>query len=289
EDLAVPGDDLGGRADDQRLVDAVHGVGVARLADADDPAVADADIGLDHAPVVEDDRPGDHQVGGALRARARRLAHRLADHLPAAEQHLVAGRGSAAAVLGDLDQQVGVGQPDAVADRGAEQVDVAGALDGRHRGPLSSSAPEYSRRRPGTRRAPASGTSTTSRSTPGSNRTEVPAGMSRWRPHAAARSHSTPGLTAARWKCEPTCTGRSAALLTVIVMRSRPGLRGTAPSPGMTSPGPPAAAPAIRRSGCGRRRAWCPPERWLGPAPSRASPPRRRARRPCSALFVRST
>ena len=42
------------RADHQRRVDAVHRVGVAGLADADDAAVADADVGLHDAPVVED-------------------------------------------------------------------------------------------------------------------------------------------------------------------------------------------------------------------------------------------
>ena len=73
--------------------DAVHGVGVAGLAERDDPAVADADVGLDDAPVVEDDRAGDHQVGRALGPGGQRLAHRLADHLAAAEDRLVAGSG----------------------------------------------------------------------------------------------------------------------------------------------------------------------------------------------------
>ena len=66
EDAAVAGDDLGVRADDQVGVDAVHGVGVAGLAERDDPAVADADVGLDHAPVVEHDRAGDDRVRRAL-------------------------------------------------------------------------------------------------------------------------------------------------------------------------------------------------------------------------------
>ena len=62
EDLPVAGEDLGRRADHQGRVDAVHGVGVAGLADADDAAVAHADVGLDDAPVVEDHGAGDHQV-----------------------------------------------------------------------------------------------------------------------------------------------------------------------------------------------------------------------------------
>ena len=112
EDLAVAGEDLGRRADHERGVDAVHRVGVAGLADADDAAVAHADVGLHHAPVVEDHRAGDHEVGRALGTRRGRLAHRLADDLAAAEHGFVA----AGAVIDlDLDEQVGVGQADAVA------------------------------------------------------------------------------------------------------------------------------------------------------------------------------
>ena len=92
--------------------------GLPGLADRDDPAVADADVGLDDAPVVEDDRAGDDQVGRALGAGRERLAHRLADHLAAAEHRLVAAR---AQVLLDLDEQRGVGQPDPVARGGAVQ------------------------------------------------------------------------------------------------------------------------------------------------------------------------
>ena len=69
DDRAVAGQDLGRRPDHQRRIDAVHRVGVAGLADADDAAVADADVGLDDAPVVEDDRAGDHEVGRAVGAR----------------------------------------------------------------------------------------------------------------------------------------------------------------------------------------------------------------------------
>ena len=111
EDPAVAGEDLGRGADHQGGVDAGHRVGVARLADADDPAVAHADVGLDDTPVVEDQRAGDDQIGRAFGAGARRLAHRLADDLAAAEHGLVA---AGAQVALDLDEEVGVGQPDAV-------------------------------------------------------------------------------------------------------------------------------------------------------------------------------
>ena len=80
-------DDLGAGADHD--VDAGLDVGVAGLADAGDAAVLDADVGLDDAPVVEDQRVGDHQVDDLLGA-ALALAHAVADHLAAAERHLFA-------------------------------------------------------------------------------------------------------------------------------------------------------------------------------------------------------
>ena len=64
DDLAFAGDHLGARADDD--VDAGLDVGVAGLADRGDAAVLDADVGLDDAPVVEDQRIGDDGVDGAL-------------------------------------------------------------------------------------------------------------------------------------------------------------------------------------------------------------------------------
>ena len=105
---------LGGRADHEVGVDAVHDVGVAGLADRGDPAVADPDVGLDDAPVVEDDRAGDDQIGRPRGPAGDRLPHRLADDLPAAEHGLVA---PGAQVPLDLDEQRGVGQPDPVTRR----------------------------------------------------------------------------------------------------------------------------------------------------------------------------
>ena len=90
-------------------------------------AVLDADVGLDDAPVIEDERVGDHQVERYRRARcAAALAHAVADHLAAAELDLVAVDGE---VLLDFDDQFGVGQADAVAGGGAVEVGVAAAVD----------------------------------------------------------------------------------------------------------------------------------------------------------------
>src|SRR5262249_13660964 len=84
---------------------------VAGPAERHDAAVPDPDVGLDHAPVVEHDGAGDDGVGCAVRPGRGGLAHRLPDHLAAAEDGLVA---AGAAVLLDLDEQVGVGEPDPV-------------------------------------------------------------------------------------------------------------------------------------------------------------------------------
>ena len=88
EDAAFAGDDLGARADDDG--DGGLGVGIARLADGGDAAVLQADIGFDDAPMIEDQGVGDHRVHGAAGARDLRLAHAVADHLAAAEFHLLA-------------------------------------------------------------------------------------------------------------------------------------------------------------------------------------------------------
>jgi hypothetical protein len=80
--------------------------GLPGLADADDAAVPHAEVGLDDAPVVEHQRAGDDEVRGALGAGRPGLAHRLAHHLAAAEDDLVAGAVRAAGqVVLDLDDR----------------------------------------------------------------------------------------------------------------------------------------------------------------------------------------
>lgn len=117
--------------------------------------------------MIEDESPGDHQVGGALGAGRPGLPHRLPDDLAAAEDDLVTGAGRPDRQVGlDLDEQVGVGQPHPVTGRGTEQQGITLAVD-------------HGSRRPGTTRAPPSGTSSTSWAMPGSNRSDVPAGTSR--------------------------------------------------------------------------------------------------------------
>ena len=52
------------------------------------------------------------------------LAHAVADHLAAAELHLLAIDGE---ILLDLDEELGVGEPDPVADGRAEHLGIGGA------------------------------------------------------------------------------------------------------------------------------------------------------------------
>ena len=91
-------------------------------------AASIGDVAFDaiHAPVVQHDRVGDDGVDGALRIRRLALAHAVADHLAAAELHLLAVGGE---ILLDFDEQICVSKPDLVARGRAEHVDVGAALD----------------------------------------------------------------------------------------------------------------------------------------------------------------
>ena len=125
EDLAFARDHFRAGADDD--VDVGLNVGIARLADRMNEPVAQADVGLHDAPVVDDDGVGDDGVDGAARARHLALAHAVADHLAAAEFHLLAISGE---ILLDLDEKLGVGEPHPVALGRAEHVGIGGAGEG---------------------------------------------------------------------------------------------------------------------------------------------------------------
>ena len=122
QDLALGRDRLGARADDD--IDAGLRVGVARLADPGDQPVAQAHIGLVDAGVIDDQRVGDDRVHGPFGAGGLALPHAVADHLAAAELHLLAIGG---AVPLHLDDQVGIGKPHAVAGGGAVHAGIGGA------------------------------------------------------------------------------------------------------------------------------------------------------------------
>jgi hypothetical protein len=143
-------DDLGARADDD--VHAGLGVGVAGLADGHDAPALQADVGLDDAPVVDDQRVGQHRVHGAFSARLLALRHAVADGLAAAELDLFAvAAGAQGVVVLDFDDQVGVGQANPVADGGAEHLGIGAFSDGGH----GYSFPCVRPRKPYTARSPA--------------------------------------------------------------------------------------------------------------------------------------
>ena len=121
EDPALGSDHLGARADDDG--DVGLDVGIAGLADGGDAVALQAHVGFDDAPVIEDQRIGDDGVDRALLVGDLALAHAVADHLAAAEFHLLAVGGE---VLLDLDDDVGVGEPYAVAGGRAEHVGIDG-------------------------------------------------------------------------------------------------------------------------------------------------------------------
>ena len=124
QDLALAGDHLGARPDDD--VDARLDVGVAGLADPLDAAVLQPDVGLDDPPVIEDEGVGDDGVDGAVGVRRLRLPHAVADDLAAAELHLLAVGGEVAL---DLDHEVRVGKAQRVADGRPEHVGISGARE----------------------------------------------------------------------------------------------------------------------------------------------------------------
>ena len=151
--------------------------GLPALPSADDPPVLDRDVALDDAPVIEHDDVRDHRVGRAVDAHA--LQHRLADRLAAAEHRLVAAD---AAVLLDLQPEVGVGQPHPVADgRPVQRARSAPARSSSQR-----PAPCACRRaRPGRRRA----------RRPARSAPTCPPGCPAGSPAAASRSNASASLT----------------------------------------------------------------------------------------------
>jgi len=120
QDFPLAGDDLGAGADHD--VDAVGDLRVAGLADPEDVAVPERDVRLVDPGVVQDNDVGDDGVRHILVAgQLAVLAHAVADHLAAAEDHFLAVHGE---VLFDLEEKVGVGEADGVAGRGPVQVRV---------------------------------------------------------------------------------------------------------------------------------------------------------------------
>ena len=130
EDFSFARDHVGAGADDDGH--ARLDVGIAGLADRRNHTLLDGDVGLDDAPVIDDQRIGDDGVSRALLVGDLRLTHAVTDHLAAAELHLFAINGE---ILLDLDDEIGVGQPHLVAGGRTEHVGIDGTLhlDGHHK------------------------------------------------------------------------------------------------------------------------------------------------------------
>ena len=124
EDQAFTGDDVGTGADDQPGIDSIHNVRIAGFADGADQPVFDAHVGLDNAPVIDNQGIGDDQVRHVYRGGG--LAHAIANCLASAELDLVTIDG---AVFLDLDDQVCISQADPVSSCWPVQRRVAVAVD----------------------------------------------------------------------------------------------------------------------------------------------------------------
>ena len=124
ENLAFARDDVRAGSDDDG--DAGLDIGIAGLADRSDHPFLDRDVGLHDTPVVDDQRIGDDGIGRALPVGDLRLPHAIADHLAAAELHLLAIDGE---ILFHLDDEIGIGQPYLVAGGGPEHVGIDGTFD----------------------------------------------------------------------------------------------------------------------------------------------------------------
>ena len=128
QDLAFPGNRLGARTDDD--VDAGLRVGVARLADARNPAVLQSDIGLVDACDIHNQSVCDDRIHSALRAGDLGLPHAVANDLSAAKFDLFS---VGCEVFFNFNHQVSIRQTHLVARGGAIHVGISGArYFGRH-------------------------------------------------------------------------------------------------------------------------------------------------------------
>src|SRR5258706_11509056 len=75
----------------QFRIDALHRVRVSSLAGLDDSPIADSDVGLNDAPVIDDQSVRNHQIQGASSAcGSRTLPHAISNDLAASEGDLIA-------------------------------------------------------------------------------------------------------------------------------------------------------------------------------------------------------
>src|ERR1700688_465187 len=127
---------------------------IAGLADGCDPPVLDPQVGLDDAPMVENDDIGDHGIDD-FGGRALALAHAVANDFAAAEFDLFTVD---AVIVLDFDPQLRVAETYPIAAGRAEHLGVGAACDAGH-----DRAPMMRPWNPYTIRSPARATSSMSR------------------------------------------------------------------------------------------------------------------------------
>src|SRR5262249_3249694 len=108
-------------------------VWIAALANAHDASVLDADVGLDDAPMVDDQGIGDDGVDD-VRGVALALTHAIADDFAAAEFDFFAVD---RVIAFHFDDQPGIAQADAVAGGGAIHLGIGSATDRSHSWPIT--------------------------------------------------------------------------------------------------------------------------------------------------------
>src|SRR6185295_10030666 len=97
----------------------------AGLADTDYATIPDADVRLHDPPTIDDNRIRVHEAERAQRAGGRRrLAHAVTDDLAAAELGLFTRH---CQIARDLDQQIRIGQANAITRRRSVQIVVLSA------------------------------------------------------------------------------------------------------------------------------------------------------------------
>src|SRR5262249_51999839 len=125
-DQILSSDDLGARPDDQLRINTVLNQRIAGFTDGYNAAVANADVALYDAPVVEDDGIRDDNIELWMLGTPSewRLALAIADHLAAAELDFIPVNG---VVFLDFDDEFRVGEPNAVASCGTIMAGVGSA------------------------------------------------------------------------------------------------------------------------------------------------------------------
>ena len=130
DNFALPRDDFRGWPDHQFRVHAGHRIRVARFAHLYNPPVFDADVAFDNAPVVHNQRVGNHQIQRAGRfapGHPAALAHPVPDDFATTKGDLVAVDGE---ILLHFDNQFRISQPHPVAGGGAVEIGVGAPGNG---------------------------------------------------------------------------------------------------------------------------------------------------------------